>query len=127
MPSETFYCPHCKRQLTKSPQAYVLGEAIKSKSGFMGFGDLPKYLDCPGCHGKIDTMKMVKGEYDYNSVDVLNGVAALVVIAAIFVLKFLVHWSWVVAILVGLVGGIMLVAILAELFRGRKKKNGLYD
>ncbi|TRX03224.1 hypothetical protein [Flavobacterium gawalongense] len=64
MPSETFYCPHCKRQLTKSAQHYVQGEILESKSPFISLGEPPLYVTCPACGGRIDTMKMIKGEYD---------------------------------------------------------------
>ncbi len=65
MPSETFYCPRCHRQLTKSAQAYVLGEIMGSKkSGFIGLGELAETVTCPGCGTAIDTRKMIAGDYD---------------------------------------------------------------
>jgi len=60
MPSETFYCPHCKRQLTKTAQHYVMGES----SYFIGLGGLPPNVSCLGCGGSIDSIKIIKGEYD---------------------------------------------------------------
>lgn len=127
MPSETFYCPHCKRQLTKSAQAYVLGEIIKSKSPFMGLGDMASHVVCPGCRGRIDSMKMIKGEYDYSSADGWTVLMVLVIIAAVLVFKFALHWSWVLAVIVGLIGGVLLVQLLVSLFGEKKKSRGLYD
>lgn len=60
MPSETFYCPHCQNQLTKTAQQYVLGLNTYS----IGLGQLPKYTVCPACGSEIDLPKMIKGEYD---------------------------------------------------------------
>lgn len=64
MSSETFYCPRCKSQLTKTAQQYVMGES----SYFIGLGGVPPNIICPGCGEKIDTMKMIKGEYDKENV-----------------------------------------------------------
>lgn len=127
MPSETFYCPHCNRQLTKSAQAYVLGEIVKSKAPFLGLGEMAQYVTCPGCGGRIDSMKMVKGEYDYNSADGWTTLMVLVVIAAVIILRFVLHWSWVAAVLTGLIGGALLVQLLSEIFRGKKKNGEIYD
>ena len=126
MPSETFYCPHCKRQLTKSAQAYVLGEIIKSRAPFMGLGEMAPFVTCPGCGGRIDSMKMVKGEYDYNSEDGWTIIKVLVIIAAVLVLKLVLHWSWVAAVLAGLIGGALLVLLLSEIFKGKKKGGSIY-
>lgn len=126
MPSETFYCPHCKRQLTKSAQAYVLGEIIKSRAPFMGLGEMAPFVTCPGCGGRIDSMKMVKGEYDYNSEDGWTIIMVLVIIAAVLVLKLVLHWSWVAAVLAGLIGGALLVLLLSEIFKGKKKGGSIY-
>lgn len=127
MPAETFYCPHCNRQLTKSAQAYVLGEIIKSKAPFMGLGGMAPYVSCPGCFGKIDSMKMVKGDYDFNTEEGWTVLSILITIAAIVVFKFVVGWSWVAAVLVGLIGGVVVGQIIAELFKGKKKSRGIYD
>jgi hypothetical protein len=126
MPLETFYCPHCKRQLTKSAQAYVLGEIIKSRAPFMGLGEMAPFVTCPGCGGRIDSMKMVKGEYDYNSEDGWTIIMVLVIIAAVLVLKLVLHWSWVAAVLAGLIGGALLVLLLSEIFKGKKKGGSIY-
>lgn len=126
MPSETFYCPHCKSQLTKSAQAYVLGEIVKSKAPFMGLGEMANYVTCPGCGGRIDSMKMIKGEYDYSSADGWTTLMVLVIIAAVIVFKFVLHWSWVAAALVGLIGGALLVQLLSEIFKGKKKGGSIY-
>jgi hypothetical protein len=65
MPSETFYCPRCKRQLTKSAQAYVLGEMMSTKDArFIQLGGLSDTVTCPGCGASIDARKMIAGEYD---------------------------------------------------------------
>jgi hypothetical protein len=127
MPSETFYCPHCKRQLTKSAQAYVLGEIVKSKAPFMGLSGMAPYVSCPGCGGRIDSMKMVKGEYDYNSADGWTVLMVLLIIAAVIIFKFVLQWSWVAAIIVGLIGGVLLIQILSEFFKGKKKGGSIYD
>lgn len=60
MPSERFVCPHCGRSLTKSAQAYVLGEMGRGAV----MGSLPPAVTCPGCGGAIDTGKMIAGDYD---------------------------------------------------------------
>lgn len=126
MPSETFYCPHCKRQLSKSAQAYVLGEIIESKAPFMGLGEMAPFVTCPGCGGRIDSMKMIKGEYDYNSEDGWTIIMVLVIIASVLVLKLVLHWSWVAAVLAGLIGGALLVLLLSEIFKGKKKGGSIY-
>ena len=125
MPSQTFYCPHCRRQLTKSAQAYVLGEAIAQKSIFIGLGEMAPYVTCPGCGGRIDSMKMVKGEYDLHPTEqkyfwiFLLGMAA-----GIPFFRFVVKWSWVASIFVGLIAGVMLGAIILEIIKssGKGKK-----
>lgn len=66
MPSETFYCPNCSRQLTKSAQAYVLGEMMSNEdANFIGLGEMPESVTCPGCGAAIDTKKMINGDYDH--------------------------------------------------------------
>jgi hypothetical protein len=68
MPAETFYCPNCKRQLTKSAQAYVLGESMTTPGAhFIALGSMPDTIKCPGCGGAIDNRKMLMGEYDTRS------------------------------------------------------------
>lgn len=65
MPAETFHCPHCRRQLTKSPQAYIMGEAMSRKDQpFIAIGEMAQRVTCPGCLGWIDAEKMMRGEYD---------------------------------------------------------------
>jgi hypothetical protein len=66
MPSETFFCPHCHRQLTKSAQAYVMGEMMGSGGGrYVGVGSgMAQTVTCPGCGGAIDADRMIRGEYD---------------------------------------------------------------
>jgi hypothetical protein len=66
MPSETFFCPRCKRQLTKSAQAYVYGEMMADKdANFIMMGSIAQNVTCPGCSCTIDAHKMILGEYDY--------------------------------------------------------------
>lgn len=87
MPSETFYCPHCKNQLTKSAQHYVMGES----SYFIGLGGLSPEVICPACGGKIDTVKMIKGEYDTkNVINKGSSTGCAVTLFAIFVIVSLV-------------------------------------
>ena len=65
MPSETFYCPQCKRQLTKSAEAYVLGEVLGNKNAsFIALGGLSETVTCPACECAIDTKQMIAGRYD---------------------------------------------------------------
>lgn len=120
MPSETFYCPHCKRQLTKSAQAYVMGES----SYFIGLEGIPPDVISPGSGSRIDNLKMIKGEYDLNLVT--NKMLPLYVvgtIAAPLVFRFVVQWSWVASILVGLFAGFIAAQIIVEIIKplaGRK-------
>ena len=65
MVAETFYCPHCKRQLTKTAQAYVMGEMMTNKDAhFVALGSMPEKSRCPGCGNEFDNRKMLVGEYD---------------------------------------------------------------
>ena len=64
MPAETFYCPHCKNQIKKSAQAYVMGESMASGGYFVALGGVPDTVRCPNCGGGIDNKKMMLGEYD---------------------------------------------------------------
>lgn len=65
MPSETFHCPHCGRELKKSAQAYVLGEILSDKNAsFIGLGEPAKAVTCPGCGKAIDAQRMMRGDYD---------------------------------------------------------------
>lgn len=65
MPSETFYCPNCKRQLTKSAQAYVLGEIAQNpNSRFIGLGAPAEHVTCPACGHAIDALRMIGGDFD---------------------------------------------------------------
>jgi hypothetical protein len=65
MPEQTFYCSSCRRQLTKSAQAYVMGESMTTKdTHFVYLGNLPETIPCPGCGAAIDNKKMMLGEYD---------------------------------------------------------------
>ncbi len=65
MPAETYFCPHCKRQIKKSAQAYVMGESLTTKGAhFVALGGVRDIVPCPSCGGEIDNMKMMLGEYD---------------------------------------------------------------
>ncbi len=61
MPSETFYCPACRRSLTKSAAAFVLGEV---RDGIILGGGMPESVTCPGCGARIDARAMIAGKYD---------------------------------------------------------------
>lgn len=87
MPSETFFCPRCKRQLTKSAQAYVLGEMVGTKDArFIQLGELPDTITCPNCGASIDTRKMIAGEYDTTSGGPSVGLGVVVAVVAFFVI-----------------------------------------
>lgn len=103
MPAETFYCPHCRSQLTKSAQAYVLGEA----SDFVAMGGMAETVTCPRCGGAIDAMKMIRGDYD-QSITTLQGLAALATGAAVFALAvFALDFAW----WVGAIGGVVSIGL----------------
>lgn len=84
MASETFYCPHCKTQLTKSAQMYVLCEMHETKSRFMGFGEISKFINCanPFCKKQIITENVIKGSYDSKYV-MPDWIPVVVIIASI--------------------------------------------
>jgi hypothetical protein len=94
MVAQTFYCPHCQRQLTKSAQAYVMGESMTTKgSHFVALGGPPKNTNCPGCGGEIDSMKMIMGEYDGKAHDPnTGGVVGFVVLAGLIAIA--VYFIW---------------------------------
>src|SRR5687767_14406202 len=123
MPSETFYCPQCKRQLTKSAQAYVLGEAIEQQSKFIVMDGAPPDITCPGCGGRIDSMKMIKGDYDVDPVtQKYSGLYVLGIFGAPFVFRFAFHWSWIASILAGLFAGALAAQIIIEILKSGNKK-----
>ena len=132
MASQHFYCPHCKRKLTKSAQAYVLSEVFEGgEHNFIGLGELPPYVTCPGCGGRISSMKMVKGDYDkYRKREPLFSVIAWVFytggsLLAAILLKKNFHWDWWLAILVGLFAGFFtgdVVAKMVEVLVRKKTK-----
>ena len=119
MPSETFYCPQCSRKLTKSAQAYILGETMTSKdSSFVVLGGMAGTVTCPACGRTIDAKRMIAGEYDHISRSG-NGYISVVGFAAGFVLVVVAldqpWWS-------GVIGGFV-SGILAEM--GWMKVHGL--
>ncbi len=122
MPSQTFYCPHCKAQLTKSAQAYVMGEAYANQSTFISMGSPPSDVICPGCRGRIDAMKMIKGEYDRGISDPNTGYYLWGMIIGPLIFRFAFHWSWIPSVLVGLFAGVVAVQLLLEIFKPGKKK-----
>lgn len=123
MPSQTFYCPHCKRQLTKSDQAYVMGEAIASKSKFIVMGDAPPDVICPGCGGRINSMKMIKGEYDLHPAEQKYfWVVLLGMLIGILFFKFVVYWSWVASFFVGAIAGAMIGMLIIESLKSSARK-----
>ena len=66
MPEQTYYCPSCRRRVTKSAHAYVMGESMTTKGAvFVQLGNLPETIPCPGCGAAIDNKKMMLGEYDH--------------------------------------------------------------
>jgi hypothetical protein len=109
MPSETFYCPRCRRQLTKSAQAYVLGEMMTNKDsqGFM-MGDMSTPISCPGCGTAIDAQKMILGEYDGGGNSKFGCVAFVALIAVWFAIVAGLDQPW----WVGLIGGILGAGLL---------------
>ncbi|MBI5856159.1 MAG: hypothetical protein HZB42_00810 [Sphingobacteriales bacterium] len=122
MPSETFYCPHCKRQLTKSAQAYVMGEAMANNSTFISMGNKPSDVTCPGCGGRIDAMKMIKGEYDLHPTEQKYfWIVLLGMLVGIPFFKFVVHWSWVASFFVGAIAGAIVGGIIIESIKSPKR------
>ena len=117
MPSETFYCPQCRRQLTKSAQAYVLGEMMgNKKASFIQLGGLAETVTCPGCGAAIDARKMIAGEYD-GTAGSEAGCLGLVLGLGVFgvlVFGYLNPW-W-----VGVIGAVV-VGGLAEMIAARRR------
>ncbi len=123
MPSQNFYCPHCRQQLTKSAQAYVLGEAIAQKSTFIGLGEMAPYVTCPGCGGRINSMKMIKGEYDLHPAEQKYfWVVLLGMLIGILFFKFVVYWSWVASFFVGAIAGAMIGMLIIESLKSSARK-----
>ena len=122
MPSETFYCPRCHRQLTKSAQAYVMGEMMTNKNsrGIL-MGDMSTPISCPGCGAAIDAQKMMMGEYD-GAGSSKSGCVAFIALIAV--------WIGIVAGLdqpwwVGLIGGVVASVLFEWLFQkitGKKSR-----
>ena len=123
MPSETFYCPHCKRSLTKSAQAYVLGEIMSNKSSsFAMMGQMAETVTCPGCGGSIGAAKMVRGEYDLPGGAMSNRDAMIVFSFAIAAFVAALLWlgtPWWVDFIIGLLAGGLVMKLL-EYRRGQK-------
>jgi hypothetical protein len=106
MPSETFFCPRCKRQLTKSAQAYLLGEMTSTKdASFIQLGGLPDTVTCPGCGASIDARKMIAGEYDTMSSGASGCLGVIAGIAAFSAIVFYFDLPWWVGVICGFVVG----------------------
>lgn len=106
MPSETFYCPKCRRQLTKSAQAYVMGEVMSSKkASFVQLGGMAETVTCPGCGAAIDARKMIAGEYDGSAGGCL-GIILGIVVFGVLVLGYENPW-WVGALGAVVAGGLV--------------------
>jgi len=104
MPSETFYCPSCRRQLTKSAQAYVMGEMMSSKNSrgiFMG--DMSAPISCPGCGAAINAQKMIMGEYDKTGGSASGFLGFLFFAGAWFAICAIYRQPW----WAGLIGGLV--------------------
>lgn len=120
MPSETFYCPQCGRQLTKSAQAYLLGEAMSTKdSSFVMPGGMADTVTCPACGKAIDAKRMITGEYDRFASDKTGcfAIVGFVVAFALIVVAFEQPW-W-----AGSIGGVV-VGALAEMARIKARARG---
>lgn len=122
MPSETFFCPHCHRQLTKSAQAYVLGELTDNrKSSFIALGSQPEAVRCPGCGKEIDAQKMVAGDYDGTGTGTL-GCLEWVVGAAIFVVTVQgMGWSWWIGVIFAFVAAGAVISIRDRMKKGKSR------
>ncbi len=119
MPSETFYCPHCRHQLRKSAKAYVMGEAYATNSPFLNLGFPPGEDFCPDCRGKIDVMKVISGEYDIDpTISKYINLYFIMVIIAIIVFKWVCKWSWVGSILVGIIAGLIIAQVIVGMLKG---------
>lgn len=124
MPSETCFCPHCKRSLTKSAQTYVMGEMLTDKdANFMLFGDptTSKPVHCPSCGGLIDAQKMMRGEYDADPNATGRGagcVMALIAAAVFAVIVFPLDQSW----WIGLIAAILTMGILDSIYKALRKQ-----
>ncbi len=93
MPSETFHCPHCGRELKKSAQAYVLGEIMRNKDArLIGMGAPAETVTCPGCGAVIDAQKMMRGDYDSGATNA-GCITGLVVFAAGIAVLFYFGWT----------------------------------
>ena len=119
---ETFYCPHCQAQLTKSPQAYALGEMLSNKQArFIVFGDadnLPPVV-CPACGRSIDSNAMVAGKYDNRrGVDADGCLPPLAVAIGIGILMGVLHVTFWAA-----VGIVMVGVVVFELLRSLLKRS----
>ena len=116
-----FYCPNCRVSLTKSPQAQVLGELYSGGSSFFAMGDMPDHINCPGCRGEIDTMKMIKGEYDNRPFSAYDLVMLLAVLGGFFALLPFAAW-W-----LALIGGILTGGITMKIIEAVTGKKILQD
>jgi hypothetical protein len=92
MPEETYYCPHCKKRIKKSMQAYLMGESMTSGGHFAALGGTPEIVECPNCGGDIDNNKMMLGEYDARSGSAGGRAFGFIIVAGLIVLA--VYFIW---------------------------------
>ncbi|MBU6471096.1 MAG: hypothetical protein KGQ94_00430 [Alphaproteobacteria bacterium] len=105
MPSETFFCPNCRARLTKSAQAYVLGEIASSGARYIGLGNRAEHVTCPACGQAIDAQRMVRGDYDgakggwIAPLGIVLGIGAGIAVSYVFALPW---WA-------GLIAGLLIL------------------
>jgi hypothetical protein len=118
MKSETFFCPHCRSQLKKSAQAWVLGEVQDTPGAtYVGIGERAQTVTCPACGGAIDSAAMIAGKYDGGGGAGAEGAAGcLVGVVAILLLIFAFEVRvWIAVVLGIVVGGVVTKAVGALL------------
>lgn len=88
MKAETFFCPHCSANLTKSSAAWVLGESGQENLA----ENMISEVICPSCGKGINTRKMVAGDYDHSNNSELVGF--LIIIGCIALVFFTTEFSF---------------------------------
>jgi hypothetical protein len=125
MPSETFFCPHCHRQLTKSAQAYILGEMGASGGRGIMMGSPAQTVTCPGCRFAIDADKMIRGDYD-GTAGSMSTLASTVLFLAWIGSWFIISAYWDEPWWAGAIGGLVvgfLVGGLVDVMVKKLSKN----
>lgn len=122
MPSETFFCPRCRRQLTKSVQAYVLGERMDNKdSSGIFMSEMASAVTCPACGAAIDAQKMIRGEYDRQGGG-SSGVLAFVVLLGVWILIVAeLDQPWWAGLIGGLVGAGLVDWLVSAIKKNKRK------